>query len=145
VVRCAGGSIHGCQGGGSTAAPDRACILVAGKNWGRFSDMFSRFLVRSVFHCFLDELGDLGEALHAKISAGKLILGLMWLENEAYIYIYIHMYTAIRHTVKARPKNISCSNLKHGDSKSNPTMCTVWAQNAKSEGLYMVVLFLFAC
>jgi hypothetical protein len=51
--------------------------------------MFSRFLVRSVFHCFLDELGDLGEALHAKISAGKLILGLMWLENEAYIYIFI--------------------------------------------------------
>jgi hypothetical protein len=62
------------------------------------------------------------------------------------LYIYIHMYTAIRHTVKARPKNISCSNLKHGDSKSNPTMCrTVWAQNAKSEGLYMVVMFLFAC
>ena len=56
--------------------------------------MFSRFLARSVFHCFLDELGDLGEALHAKISAGKLILGLMWLENEAYIYSYVYCHTA---------------------------------------------------
>jgi hypothetical protein len=68
--------------------------------------MFSRFLVRSVFHCFLDELGDLGEALHAKISAGKLILGLMWLENEAYIHIYSYVYCHTAHGKSKTKKHI---------------------------------------